>query len=468
MDDYAVVGSGIGGACSALFLSQKFQTTLYEKEPYLGGCASTFRHRKNFYNSGATTFAGYTKGTYMYEFFQTHQVDFNKKHLPSALTVLIGDKSIERFQKLELFLEEINNAFYHPQNKTFYELIIALNKSFFAINNYYYSNSSILSKIHSLTSFKTLLFRFYPYLFGNAKSFIQNYFGTISEEYLNYLDNQLLIVAQAKLSEVNFLTASLALSYQFMDNYYIFGGMGAIFEGIEKQLPHVEKSTFIKKITRTKTHFVLESNNKIYEAKNIVLNSSLFDSATLFDDKITKDYLQSYDKLDSGISAFMLYFDIQTTKEFKHHYQIILEQTIPYTISNSIFVSFGDKEDEKMYQSVTISVHTKNSMWSNDRVREQKYQLEAIIKAIICEKLGIEQSEITNSFGATPYTFKRFINRTSLGGIPMRLENFLPRLPANDSPIKGLYHVGDTTFAAQGWLGVMMGVKNLEKLLCKT
>ncbi|MBV5279333.1 MAG: NAD(P)-binding protein [Campylobacteraceae bacterium] len=467
MDDFGVVGSGIGGACSALFLSKKFQTTLYEKESYLGGCSSTFKHQKNFYNTGATTFAGYEKDAYMYDFFKTHQVDFDKKLLPSALTVLIGDKKIERFQNFKAFLEEINSAFYHPKNASFYTLIVEINRQFFSLNDFYYTNASPLKKLQSLYSFKNLFMRFYPYLFINAEHFIQKYFGHLDKEYLNYLENQVLIVAQAKLKEVNFLTAALALSYQFMDNYYIFGGMGSLFEAIEKQLPHVKKNTFIEKITTTQSGFVLHSHKGEFEAKNIVLNASLFDVAPLFDDQKIKSYIASYQKLDLGTSAFMVYLTINSPKVFKHHYQIIHHEILKYTISNSLFVSFGDSYDTRMKQSVTISVHTKNALWDEHCILEQKMELEDIIKTIICEKLGLEMSEIVNSLSATPQTFKRFINRTSLGGIPMRQENLIFKLPSNDSPFKGLYHVGDTTFAAQGWLGVMMGVRNLERLICK-
>ena len=466
MDDFAVVGSGIGGACSALFLSKKYQTTLYEKEPSLGGCSSTFKHQKAFYNTGATTFAGYEKNTYMYDFFGRHHIDFQKKLLPCALSVLIDGKKIVRYQAMDAFLDEINGVFYHSKNKDFYALVQKINKDFFAINDYYYSNASMFAKVKSLTSFKTLLAKFYPYLFINAKSFIKNHFGNIDEKYLDYLDNQLLIVAQARLHEVNFLTASLALSYQFMDNYYIFGGMGSIFDAISKKLPQVKTHSFIEKITKTPSHFILHTSKTEFEAKNIVLNASLFDAKSLFTDTKTKAYLSHYASLNKDISAFMVYLIVDSPKVFDHHYQIILDKPIPYTTSNSLFVSFGDKDDEKMKQSVTISVHTQTRLWENDHNLEQKMELEDIIKKIICEHLGLDKRAIVSSFSATPQTFKRFINRSTLGGIPMRQENLVYRLPANDSPIKGLYHVGDTTFAAQGWIGVMLGVRNLEKILC--
>lgn len=70
-----------------------------------------------------------------------------------------------------------------------------------------------------------------------------------------------------------------------------------------------------------------------------------------------------------------------------------------------------------------------------------------------------------DSFSATSKTFGRYINRTQLGGNAISVKNFLPFLPGNDTKVKNLYNVGDTVYAAQGWPGVMLGVKNLQRLL---
>ncbi|RXJ84570.1 NAD(P)/FAD-dependent oxidoreductase [Arcobacter sp. CECT 8985] len=465
MNDFAVIGAGIGGALSSLFLNEKYKTTLFEKEPYLGGCSSTFKRGRYYYNSGATTFAGYENGKYLYEFLNKYNIDFEKKHLDSSLTVLYKDKKIKRLRDFNNFIEEINSAFYHQKNQHFYKLILDINKKFFQINNYYYSNKNFYSKIKSLFSFKDLLIAFYPYLFEKADTFIDEFFDGISKDYLNYIDNQVLIVAQAKTNEVNFLTCALALGYQFVDNYYVVGGMGSIFESIESKLEDVKKSEFIEKIERKNDTFIIHSNKNRLKTKNLVLNSSLFDSAELFDDKQILDYINSYEKFDLGTSAFMVYMKIDSNKNFDHHYQIILEQKLKYTISNSIFVSFADIDDEKMKGSITISTHTKNEFWSTN-TKEKKQELMDIIKAIVCNYLNIDESEIIKCFAATPYTFKRYINRTSLGGIAVKYNNYVYKLPSNDTPIKGLYNVGDTTFAAQGWPGVMMGVRNLQRLIC--
>ncbi|AXX93040.1 phytoene dehydrogenase [Malaciobacter molluscorum LMG 25693] len=465
MNDYVVIGSGIGGSTSALFLNKKYKTTLFEKEPYLGGCSSTFKRGKFFYNTGATTFAGYEEGKFMYDFLSEHKVDFKKKLLDSSLTVLYNDKKIKRLRDFSAFIEEINSAFYHPKNIEFYTLIMKINKRFFEINDYYYSNKNIFAKLKSLYSFKTLLGSFYPFIFEKADKFLKNYFGNISDEYLNYIDNQVLIVAQAKTPEVNFLTCALALGYQFVDNYYIYNGMGSIFESIEEKLDDVRKSEFIEKIERKQNDFIIHSNKSTLQTKNLVLNSSLFESASLFDDKEILDYINSYKKLDLGISAFMVYMKIDTKQKLDHHYQIILDKKLKNTISNSLFVSIGASDDEKMAGSITISTHTLNQYWYENK-KEKKQELMDIIKNIVCLYLNIKEEEILKCFAATPFTFKRFINRTSLGGIAVKYNNYVFKIPSNDTVIKGLYNVGDTTFAAQGWPGVMMGVRNLQRLIC--
>ncbi|RXJ99487.1 phytoene dehydrogenase [Arcobacter sp. CECT 8986] len=465
MNDYVVIGSGIGGSSSALFLNKKYKITLFEKEPYLGGCSSTFKRGKYFYNTGATTFAGYEEGKFMYDFFTSYDIDFKKKLLDSSLTVLYKDKKIRRLRDFDAFIQEINNGFYHPKNIEFYNLIIQINKKFFEINDYYYSNKNIFSKLKSLYSFRTLLTTFYPFVFEKADKFLKKYFGDISGEYMNYIDNQVLIVAQTKTSEVNFLTCALALGYQFVNNYYIYGGMGSIFESIEEKLEDVRKSQFIEKIEKKDDSFIVHSNNSSIQTKNVVLNSSLFESASLFEDKKILDYINSYKKLDLGISAFMVYMKIDTNQKLDHHYQIILDKELKNTISNSLFVSVGATDDEKMKGSITISTHTLNQYWY-ENTKEKKQELMDIIKNIVCEHLNIKEEEIIKCFAATSLTFKRYINRTSLGGIAVKHNNYVFKLPSNDTPIKGLYNVGDTTFAAQGWPGVMMGVRNLQRLIC--
>lgn len=166
----------------------------------------------------------------------------------------------------------------------------------------------------------------------------------------------------------------------------------------------------------------------------------------------------------------MLYMTIKSEKAFEHHYQIIQESTFKHTLSKALFVSVSDKRDRVLapegHYSITASIHTDVRFWEEKQsYKAQKKELQELLLATIMQNLEIEQEEIVQLFCATPKSFAHYIQRSQLGGNAITMKNFVPFLPSNDTPIKGLYHVGDTVYAAQGWPGVMLGVKNLARLL---
>jgi len=463
-NDFSIVGGGIGGSSIAVELSKRYKTTLFEKEPYLGGCASTFKKKGEYFNAGATTFSGFDKGYGLYDFFDRNNIEFKKQRLDFALCVLIEDKKIYRHQDFDKFLNSVNYAFPHKKNYEFWKLVYEINKEFYLINDYYYSQKNIFNYLKSIYSFKTVFFRFYKYIFTDAKKFIDKFFDGIDEKYLDFLDNQTLVAAQCKTSDMNFFTAALALGYHFQTNYYIYGGMGAIFEQMALKIDEVKTKTKIESIRRENGGYLISSKKGEFFSKNLVLNSTIFDSLDLFEDKEILNHLKKYQNFDEAISAFTVYISLNDGHKLDHHYQLIEKELFPYSISNSIFVSLGDQKDEKMKNSITISIHTKTSIWRDDYENKKSILTNKILE-VLKERLNIHSSMIKNVFAGTPFTFKRFINRSTLGGIPVKKQNLFFRLASNETPIKGLYLVGDTSFAAQGWQGVMMGVNNLEKLL---
>ncbi|MFW6307272.1 MAG: phytoene desaturase family protein [Campylobacterales bacterium] len=466
MLDFSVVGSGIGGSASALFLNKLGSCRVFEKDSNLGGCSSTFMHKKAYFNTGATTFAGFEDGLVTYEFFKKHNISINSKPLDKALVVLQGSKRVDRYYEFEKFLESLESAYPHSKHRSFYSLIQDINNRFYQESGYYYQNSSLTKKLFSLLSFRNLLLSFYPYMFQSAKEFITKFYGDVDRDYLEYLENQILIVTQTSLDKTNFLNAALALGYQFQKNHYIYGGLGTIFEQMEKRLD-ISKKDEVERIDIEQNHYLLHTKKQTVASKNIILNTTIFDAPKLFEDREVKEYFSKYKKLDEGVSAFMLYVRLKEIGKYEHHYQIIDEQKLPFSTSSSIFVSFGDKEDEKMNRSVTNSVHVKKSTWDSEWQSKTEFLEEKILK-LLKKHLGIKKDMIEFCFSARAHTFERFINRSNLGGIPLLKKNLIYKLPGNDTPFKGLYQVGDSSFAAQGWAGVMMGVVNLQRLICKS
>jgi len=471
MFEYAVVGSGIGGSSMAALLNSKgYKVALFEKESYLGGCSSTFEHKKFFYNTGATTFAGYEDGFVLKEIFDEIGFSPNLIQTDPSITILHNGKVTPRYRDFNKFMDPLKKNYPHPKNLEFWRLIHHINAEFYKMRGHYYSNSNFFSKLRSLCSFLPLMFKFQKYLRVSAHTFIKDFLEGIDDNYLDFLQSQILIVAQASSKEVNFFTAALALGYTFNKNYYGVGGLSKVFDGLTKNIEHLYKQSAIKKIKRFCDHFELYTGEEVYRAKKIILNSTIYDSAKLFEEPQIKHYYKKYEKLNNFQSSFMIYLTIKSDKKFDHHYQIIKDKVFLHTLSKALFVSFSDQSDNVLakegFYSITASIHTDLRFWDDKRgYKQQKKELQDILMQTIMRDLDIQKDEIVDCFSATPKTFNRYINRSQLGGNPITMKNFLPFLPSNNSSIKGIYHVGDSVYAAQGWPGVMLGVKNLKKLL---
>lgn len=469
--EYAIVGSGIGGASIAAYLDAKgYDTVLFEKEPYLGGCSSTFRHKGFAYNTGATTLAGYEEGQVVKEMFDA--IGFAPDVIPTdpAIVIIQGEKTVPRHRDLDTFLQALDRHYPHPKNRAFWTLIHTIGKEFYAMHGHYYASRTLVSKALSLLSYLPLMLKFQRYLRTNAYDFIRSFYTEISPEYERFLEAQIMIVAQARSKEINFFTAALSLGYTFNETHYAFGGLGRVFEEMTASMKDVRLNSEIIKIEQHKGYFNLYTKNETIQSRRLILNSTMYDTHELFDEQPVKQYYKRYEHLQNYQSSFMLYMTIKSDADFSHHYQIIQDRKHPFTLSNALFVSFSDKNDKLIcpdgHYSITASIHTDSRWWNNKATyRIQKNELKHVLLGVICDTLEIKDTQIVDVFAASPKTFRHYIKRSQLGGNPITMKNFLPKLPGNDTPTPNLFHVGDSVYAAQGWPGVMLGVANLRKLL---
>jgi phytoene dehydrogenase-like protein len=104
---------------------------------------------------------------------------------------------------------------------------------------------------------------------------------------------------------------------------------------------------------------------------------------------------------------------------------------------------------------------------TKDEYEEKKeFTQNFIINELLKNFHNIKNEDIEISFSATSKTFYRYINRTNCGGKPITAKTIF-QLPSCNTPFNGLYNVGDTVFAGQGWPGVAIGVDVLNKELNK-
>lgn len=451
--DYIIIGGGIGGCSIATKLSKKNNILLLEKEPYLGGCSGSFKRENIFYNIGATTFATFEKDLPVYEFFKEFNLNLNIKLSDPAIVVLINGKTIKRYKELNRFIDEINTTFYHPQNRDFWTKVKNTSDLFYKNSDLYYDKTKLFKTFYHLSK---SIGPFLHYFLMPAQFGLNIFLPNICQDYKAFIENQLLIVAQAKIEDVNFLTLILSLGYTLYNNYYAIGGMASIFDEISKYISNIQLNQEVINLQKIDNLYKIRTKNQIYFSKNIILNKPIFNQKpNLYTDQ----------------SAFVVYMSVKCDEELEHHYQIIQEKIFKYSISNSIFVSISDKDDNIIapqgIRSITISVHTKTSFWENlskEEYKIQKQTLEDEITKVILEHFRIFYGNIINIFSATPRTFGRYLKRKTLGGIPLSFKNILMNIPSQKIS-NSCFYVGDTTFPAQGWPGVIMGTSNLQRII---
>ncbi|WP_323586940.1 phytoene desaturase family protein [Aliarcobacter butzleri] len=465
--DLTVIGSGIGGSLISI-LNKNKNLVLFEKDKNLGGTASTFKRFGNYFNSGATTFVGYEDNHIIKEIFDSADFIPDLKKSSYAYRTIIDGKSIDRITDFEEFIESLNSVFYHKNNRYFWQTLKDIDERFWKLKDIYFAKYSLNSYLKSLKTID-ILFKEYKFLlFKSAKSFIKEVLGDISKEYQDFIDAQLQITLQSTSKDIPLLSFAIALSYPFHKIFYANGGMGKLFDDMLKDI-NVKKNEQIMQIKKENNFYRLISSKDEYLTSKLVLNMPVFECKNLFLDKDLQNYYKKFEFYDQ--SAFVIYLKIDSKKEFLNHYQIILKDNIPNAVSKSFFVSFSQKDDEKLSKngySVTISCHTKALFW-NELSKEEYEKNKEFTKNFILDELlknipDIKKEDIKIEFCATSKTFKRYINRFNCGATPLNLKNIF-KIPSSLTPFKNLYNIGDSVFAGQGWPGVALGVKVLNSNL---
>ncbi|MCT7648844.1 phytoene desaturase family protein [Aliarcobacter butzleri] len=465
--DLTVIGSGIGGSLISI-LNKNKNLVLFEKDKNLGGTASTFKRFGNYFNSGATTFVGYEDNHIIKEIFDSADFIPDLKKSSYAYRTIIDGKSIDRITDFEEFIESLNSVFYHKNNRYFWQTLKDIDERFWKLKDIYFAKYSLNSYLKSLKTID-ILFKEYKFLlFKSAKSFIKEVLGDISKEYQDFIDAQLQITLQSTSKDIPLLSFAIALSYPFHKIFYANGGMGKLFDDMLKDI-NVKKNEQIMQIKKENNFYRLISSKNEYLTSKLILNMPVFECKNLFLDEDLQSYYKKFEFYDQ--SAFVIYLKINSKKEFLNHYQIILKDNIPNAVSKSFFVSFSQKDDEKLSKngySVTISCHTKALFW-NELSKEEYEKNKEFTKNFILDELlknipDIKKEDIKIEFCATSKTFKRYINRFNCGATPLNLKNIF-KIPSSLTPFKNLYNIGDSVFAGQGWPGVALGVKVLNSNL---
>lgn len=494
--DFIIIGAGLGGLSSGLLLQQKgAKVLILESHTVSGGCASYFRRISksepagNFnFDVGATTLSGFREDQPLYKFIKDTGIeDEVRKNLYKQSTGivvhnLLKDKEkIYRYADENVWVNECINKFGDEEGmKKFWKLIFRLERKSYklipALKNFPPTNLRDYLSLPKNPKNLNLLY----YLTQTVDDVLKKFSLENNLPFKKFLNEQLMITAQAYTDKVPFLPACLALNYP-AETYYINGGMYSFSKIMQDKFTELGGKILFKhkveKITKERAAYKVIANKGELFANKIISNIPIWNIEILFKDANSKKYFQKIsDKNSEAWGAFTLYFGVEDNfNDYGALYhQIHFKSSI--AASGSVFVSISKSGDElkapEGWRTVTISTHIANpEEWKSysEEIYEGKKKIltDEILKLLEENFENFVNCKRKYVLSGSPKTFEFYTKRKNgyVGGMPTTIKrNFFRQIPSK-TPIADFYLVGDTVFPGQGAPAVILGAMMLTSNL---
>ena len=493
MDEHViVVGGGIGGLCSGIYLLNKgFQVTIVEKNETLGGKINIINDKDFKFDLTASIVM--TPKIYTDVFTD---VDKNYKNyftimpLSPIYRVFYYDKTYcDFYSENNKMINELEKVF--PGSSV--EFIEFLSKSY---KKYYLSKKKFLDRpmidineIINLSSIKSLM-EINP--LSNTVSYLSRIIN--NEKIRNYLIFSTMYIGVDPYKNSNIYTLIPAISHMY-GLWYIKGGLYSYIKALEKLFEEMG-GKILKHITVDK---IIIEDNKIIGVQTerdvlygdiVVCNADYpYAISNLIEDKyIEKRYTKKkIEKMEYSCSVFILYLGLDKIyknlkvhnmylcKNFKESIEGAFEGIIPDELSLYIYYAsaIDNSFRENNTSSMNIMLRVPNLSFDNIKYNEKtiKQIRNKIIKTLKNIK-GLEDIEnhIKYESYLTPKTLRKNYNDYygNAFGLSHKLSQsiyFRPHIKSEK--VKGLYFIGSSTHPGNGASVVIGGSKVLSNLIEK-
>lgn len=474
----AVIGGGIAGVLSARLLSTLgHEVTLFEKSNRLGGCAGSFKRNSISFNIAATTIGGLFDEFPLSRLFDLIRFSPNERctlafHDPSFL-VRINEKTIKLGTNSQDLLEELAYLTDKP-TKTLFPLISDNKKALNSLKmNPFFHLTTTKGRVRTFLKLIPFLLKFYGFLKKPALPYLEQTLGpNNNKKLLRFLDAFSLITTQSNLSHISALSLHLALGYPLTGVGIVLEGNEALFRALADGFDYyLECEVQAIKIHKTKRTYVVKTSLGEENFSKLVIALPILENFDIFLDEEIKNYFKSFARLKSKFSALVVYGYIKNFDHKAPHFLLVTDNSLNGLTSGNYLISFLKVSSHENLVSFTLSSHTPLEHWCNNDLSgegydELKERIKAGIRDLLKDGLNVPQDRIKIVDLATPFTFKRYLGRTSLGGIPITIENTPFKIPPNVTPFPGLYLISDQSLFYQGWIGIAMGLINLYNWWC--
>jgi C-3',4' desaturase CrtD len=480
--DVAVAGAGIGGLAAAALLARPgMSVVVLEAMGIPGGCAQTFRRGRYRFDAGATTIVGVEPGLPLGRLARELGTTFALERVDPAMSVWLDGGRVDRHTDREAWVEEAGRRFGARQRAFWEDVFRASDLAWrVAARVRAFPPAGAAGWARAAARGFPDALRLLPSLAASTAGRMRARLGEPSPAFRRFVDEQLLITAQAYADRVPFAFGAAGLSYTNLGNYTAPGGVGSLAESLARSVRdaggRVLYGRRVERIERAAEGYRLRTRRGDVAARAVVSNLTVWDMAEVCDGELGDHFRRAAAGVrGEAWGAFTLYLGVEDAfaDERALHHQVIFDEPLPVAGGRSVFVSLSPRGDATRapegFRAVTVSTHTPVGPWwspDRDRYEEAKREVADAILDRVASSSGLGRLRVDALLAGTPRTFVRFTNRAlgRVGGVPTTFAS-LARPLASATPFPSLYLVGDTVFPGQGIPAVVLGALNVADRL---
>jgi C-3',4' desaturase CrtD len=475
----AVIGAGIGGAAvGALLAHHGYRVELFEARSYPGGCASTFRKNGFMFDSGATVGCGFHTRGPLCELASELGIQWKLMPCPVAWEYRCGSlglrltasrsEVLERFPRSRPFWEE-------QERLAGYLWQLAARAPGWPPSDV----SGFFRLFQRVAGMYAALPALARHAFRTVGSWLKSHQLDRDEDFLRFIDAQLLISLQTTSADANALLGAIALDLPVRGTHRLTGGIGQVAQelvaSIERNGGRVRYGCRIKGITvRNGRVTALSGEDDTVSQPDLVIANMPPESLLALAGPSSSLRFRQHSLPEW--SAFTLYLEVREELfggHDDHHIQIVAPSG-SLGEGRSVFVSVSPSDDAlrapEGFRAVTVSTHTRPDMWfrayaeGRSAYEELKTLYTGKIVDLLETRLPSLRVHCMNMTAATPVTWHRYTGRNKgyVGGSP---QISLFRVLGPNTSVKNLYLTGDSVFPGQSLPGVVSGARHLVDLI---
>lgn len=472
--DSIIIGSGMGGLSAASSLcAAGYKVLVLEKAAIPGGCSSSYKRMGAVYESGATTLIGFDHNQPMRRLEEITGIRIPREALDVSMRIEMDGKRIDRSRNLDAFISQSVQMFGNEEQQgAFWAKCMELAELVWDVSsrNTYFPPKRLGEWIKTIFANNPMHVPALKYLFKSTQQVIDSY-GLNIPEFKRFVDEQLMITAQATSEEVPFLFAAPALTYPHYTNFYVPGGLWnmayACTDYIESNGGQVNLRAEVLGVDWNKKQAIYEVllRRKSFKTKNVIFNIPVWNISEIVKEQNHQTHFRNEaKKFDRAWGAFTIgvLFEDKLPDTLPLHHQV---HYTDYTGQPaSIFISLSKRGDDARApigkRTANISTHTEPNQWF-DLDRSDYDQLKSAQTAHIMERvkayLKLQNDDVIHVHPATPRTWQHWVGRAKgkVGGLPQSMSRNVLSWP-DANPFPGMYLCGDTVFPGQGIPGVTL------------